>query len=253
MSISGLPTASATVLGAIKVGAGLSITAGVLAATGSPSPATTAALGSVIVPTAGNLTVDGSGNIGVPVAAAGTLGVVRVGTGLAIDGSGILSATGGTPPLATTTTAGTVIVPTAGNLTVDGSGNIGAPVAAAGTLGVVRVGSGLAIDGSGILSATGGSSMAWSAISSDTGAVVNNGYMVDTSGGPVVLTLPAAPASGESVGWLDGAGTFDTTNKLTFARNGLNIMGQAQNMDVTTQYAGGTLIYNGATLGWRIA
>lgn len=67
-----------------------------------------------------------------PTAAAGTLGGVKVGANLSIDGSGVLSANAGAYTL---------------------------PTAAAGTLGGVKVGSGLSIDGNGVLTATGGSSV----------------------------------------------------------------------------------------------
>jgi hypothetical protein len=66
----------------------------------------------------------------VPVATASVSGTVKVGTGLAIDGSGVLSATGG--------------------------GSYTLPIATASELGGIKVGSGLSIDGSGILTATGG-------------------------------------------------------------------------------------------------
>ena len=82
--------------------------------------ATTTTAGTVIVPTAGRLAVDGSGNISVPLATGAVFGVVEVttGNGLALA-SGVVSVA-----LSTSTTAGTVIVPTTGHLSVDGSGNI---------------------------------------------------------------------------------------------------------------------------------
>ena len=67
-----------------------------------------------------------------PTAAAGTLGGVKIGANLSIDGNGILSANAGAYTL---------------------------PAAAAGTLGGVKIGSGLSIDGNGVLTATGGSSV----------------------------------------------------------------------------------------------
>ncbi len=67
-----------------------------------------------------------------PTAAAGTLGGIKVGANLSIDGDGILSAN-------------------AGGYTL--------PTADATTLGGIKVGSGLSIDGNGVLTATGGSSV----------------------------------------------------------------------------------------------
>jgi plastocyanin len=93
-----------------------------------------------------------------PAAAAGTLGGVKIGANLSIDGNGILSANAGAYTL---------------------------PAAAAGTLGGVKIGSGLSIDGNGILTATGGSSVpqiqdlsgTTASIANDTSAELNiTGY-----------------------------------------------------------------------------
>lgn len=67
-----------------------------------------------------------------PTAAAGTLGGIKVGANLSIDGDGVLSAN-------------------AGGYTL--------PAADATSLGGIKVGSGLSIDGNGVLTATGGSSV----------------------------------------------------------------------------------------------
>ena len=67
-----------------------------------------------------------------PIAAAGTLGGIKVGANLSIDAEGILSANTGSYTL---------------------------PAADATTLGGIKVGSGLSIDGNGVLTATGGSTV----------------------------------------------------------------------------------------------
>ncbi|BAG41630.1 hypothetical protein [Ralstonia phage phiRSL1] len=54
--------------------------------------ATTTTLGGVIVPAAGGLLVDGSGNLSVVVATSSARGVVSQGTGVSINASGVLSA-----------------------------------------------------------------------------------------------------------------------------------------------------------------
>ena len=84
-----LPIASADTLGGIKVGAGLSIdsTTGVLSATGGGGGGTSYSAGAGIDIT--------SGTISVTKASASALGGIKVGTGLSIDSSGVLSATGG--------------------------------------------------------------------------------------------------------------------------------------------------------------
>jgi hypothetical protein len=96
-----------------------------------------------------------------PPATVSVLGGVIVGTGLAVDGIGTLSATATsyTLPPATVSVLGGVIVGT--GLAVDGVGTLSAtatpytlPIASAGSLGGIRVGTNLSIDGSGILSGT---------------------------------------------------------------------------------------------------
>lgn len=91
----------------------------------------------------------------------------------------------------------------------------------------------------------------WVAISAATDAVNNTGYMVDTSGGAVTLTLPASPSAGDRVSYLDAAGTF-RANNLTIGRNSEKIMGVAEDLTCSTQYESGELIYTDATNGWRL-
>jgi hypothetical protein len=126
-----LPAATSSVLGGVRVGAGLSVDVnGLLAATYALPTATASALGGVKV--GAGLAVDSGGvlSAALPVASSTTLGGVRVGAGLSSTGTGVLS----------------VNFPAAYSL----------PVAGASVLGGVKVGAGLAIDGTGILSATGG-------------------------------------------------------------------------------------------------
>ncbi|MFA7685154.1 MAG: hypothetical protein WCX84_10145, partial [Syntrophales bacterium] len=104
------------------------------------------------------------------------------------------------------------------------------------------------VDSEWLLIATG---TQWQRITSATDAVKGNGYLVDTSAGSVTLTLPASPSEGDVVEFADDAGTF-ATNKLVFGRNGNKIMGLAEDMDVTTNYASGKLVYSGAANGWRV-
>ena len=135
-----VPDATDTIKGVLSVntGNGLTITSGVLDFDNTDLPvASTATLGQVIVPTSGNLDVDGSGNISVLIASDTVLGVVQIGNGLVIDGAGIVTAAAAL--IATDTTLGTVIVPTSGNLDVDVLGNISVPVASDTVLGVVQI------------------------------------------------------------------------------------------------------------------
>jgi hypothetical protein len=91
----------------------------------------------------------------------------------------------------------------------------------------------------------------WSIVTTTTTAVANGAYFVDTTAGGVTVNLPASPVLGTSVKFVDGAGTF-ATNNLTISRNGLNIMGLAQDLTVSDQYGVVTLTYMNAANGWRI-
>jgi hypothetical protein len=102
-------------------------------------------------------------NYTLPTAAASTLGGVKVGSNLSIDGSGVLSST----DTNTTYTVGDGGLTTndftdADHTKLDGiansANNYSLPTADASTLGGVKVGTNLSIDGSGVLSASSGAS-----------------------------------------------------------------------------------------------
>jgi hypothetical protein len=125
----------------------------------------------------------GFGNI--PVASAGTLGGVKVGANLSIDGNGVLSANPGayTLPIASAGSLGGIKV--GANLSIDAGGVLSAnagsytlPTASLTTLGGVKVGANLSIDGNGVLSAAGAS------VSNDTTTNANRyvGFLEQTSG-----------------------------------------------------------------------
>lgn len=99
----------------------------------------------------------GGGDYTLPIASAATLGGIKVGTNLSIDGSGVLSAT------------------YFYNL----------PMASAVTLGGIKVGTGLSIDGNGVLSATSGGGNISGSISANQLAV---GSGTNTIGGSSALT-----------------------------------------------------------------
>ena len=83
-----------------------------------------------------------------PIAAAGTLGGIKVGANLSINGSGVLSAN-------------------AGGYTL--------PMAAANTLGGIKIGSGLSIDGNGVVTASGSASTPSIAdVNSTTGSIADD-------------------------------------------------------------------------------
>jgi len=75
--------------------------------------------------------------------------------------------------------------------------------------------------------------------------------LVDTSGAARTITLPASPAAGDEVTFLDSENTFDTNN-LTVGRNSSNINGLAANLVVANERAAFSLVYSGdATVGWQ--
>ena len=85
----------------------------------------------------------------------------------------------------------------------------------------------------------------------DTGftAANNDRIFVDTSSGTVTINLPASPATGDNVRFVDVAGSFNSFN-LTVGRNGENIMSDATNLVVDENNSAFALVYSGATHGW---
>ena len=84
-------------------------------------------------------------------------------------------------------------------------------------------------------------------------AVNNDQLLIDTSGGgissSVTVTLPASPAIGNEVTFIDSGNNF-SSNNLTIARNGSNILGAASNLVVSANGSAFTLVYVNATRGW---
>jgi hypothetical protein len=90
----------------------------------------------------------------------------------------------------------------------------------------------------------------WRAISSAETVQAGAQILADTSGGILTITLPASPALGDEVSFVDSDYTFDT-NAFTVGRNSSNIAGAAADLVVNTEGAGFTLVYSGdATTGW---
>ena len=85
-------------------------------------------------------------------------------------------------------------------------------------------------------------------ITENTTAAKDKGYLMNASINPVTLTLPASPTTGDVV----GVALLDKTNTVTVARNGLKIMGQEEDLTLDVNDVSFTLIYTGATQGWKI-
>ena len=108
-------------------------------------------------------------------------------------------------------------------------------------------------DGSGNLSfATVSGGAAWQAVkTSGFTAVAKEGYFCNTTSSAFTATLPASATIGDFITFIDYAGTFDTNN-LTIGRNGHNIQGVAEDLTVSVERAGLTLVYVDATQGWLL-
>jgi hypothetical protein len=90
----------------------------------------------------------------------------------------------------------------------------------------------------------------WRAISSAETIQAGAQILANTNGGAVTITLPASPATGDTVNFVDQGYDFNT-NALTIGRNGSNIANSAADLVVNTQGAGFGLVYSGdATTGW---
>ena len=84
-------------------------------------------------------------------------------------------------------------------------------------------------------------------------AVNGDQLLVNTSGSGigtgVTITLPASPAIGNEVHFIDSGNAF-ASNNLTIGRNSSNILGAASNLVVNANGAAFTLVYVNATRGW---
>tara|TARA_R110000772_G_scaffold59384_3_gene134519 strand:- start:202 stop:903 length:702 start_codon:yes stop_codon:yes gene_type:complete len=90
----------------------------------------------------------------------------------------------------------------------------------------------------------------WRAVSAAETVQAGAQLLVNTNGGAVTVTLPASPATGDEVAFIDQGYDFNT-NALTVGRNSSNIANAAADLVVNTQGAGFCLVFSGdATTGW---
>ena len=86
-------------------------------------------------------------------------------------------------------------------------------------------------------------------------AVNGDQLLINTTGtggglnAPVTITLPASPAIGNEVTFIDSGNGFGSNN-LTINRNSPPILGNAANLTVSTNGAAFTLVYVNSTRGW---
>ena len=105
------------------------------------------------------------------------------------------------------------------------------------------------------------SSTAWTYINSAIVAAAPGGvytavpgaaYDIDTSSGPVTLTLPAGMTANQTVAWRDYAGTFPVTNAV-INNNGYKINGVASALFSDIAYETRQLTYTDNTVGLLLA
>jgi hypothetical protein len=89
-----------------------------------------------------------------------------------------------------------------------------------------------------------------SAISANTTLVAGRRYFV-TSASALTLTLPSSPAQNDQVDIFDASGNAATYN-ITIARNSSLINGNAGNFIIDANGYWATLVYTGATYGWKV-
>lgn len=82
-------------------------------------------------------------------------------------------------------------------------------------------------------------------------AVVGDQLFINTTNSALTITLPPSPSVNDYIDIADYAGTF-ATNNLTLGRNGNNIMGVSEDMDVDTDNISFRLLYIDSVQGWRI-
>jgi len=81
-------------------------------------------------------------------------------------------------------------------------------------------------------------------------AVAGDRILANTNGAAFTITLPASPATGDQVDFIDQGYDFNT-NALTVGRNSTNIANAAADLVINTQGAAFGLVYSGdATTGW---
>jgi len=124
------------------------------------------------------------------------------------------------------------------------------------------------VSGTGVAIPVGSKSLLYSDGTNVNKGLINKGYytvpgayqavdgdqlLVNTSSSginsSVTITLPASPAIGNEVHFID-SGNFFASNNLTIARNGSNILGSASNLVVNTNSSAFTLVFVNSTRGW---
>lgn len=92
---------------------------------------------------------------------------------------------------------------------------------------------------------------AWKTITATYTAAAKDALFVNTTSTAITVTLPSTPAVSDYIKVADLAGTF-ATNNCTLSRGGQLINGLAENLVLNVRNASVTLVYSGATFGWKV-
>ena len=97
-----------------------------------------------------------------------------------------------------------------------------------------------------------GGGTSWQAVKTSTfTAVAGEGYFVNTTSNAITMNLPAGTL-GDEVVFIDYAGTFDTYTFTVSANGSEKIAGSTDDLTVSTERAGNTLVYTDSTQGWLL-
>ena len=92
----------------------------------------------------------------------------------------------------------------------------------------------------------------WQAVKTSTfTAVAGEGYFVNTTSNAITMNLPAGTL-GDEVVFIDYAGTFDSYTFTISANGSEKIHGSTDDLTVSTERAGNTLVYTDSTQGWLL-
>lgn len=91
----------------------------------------------------------------------------------------------------------------------------------------------------------------WEMLNTSATLEKSKGYFIDTTIGPITVSLPLNPTIGDTVKIADIIGNFDTNN-VTVWGNGNKIMGLSENMTLCSKYLALTYTFSDITNGWVI-
>lgn len=103
----------------------------------------------------------------------------------------------------------------------------------------------------GTISSTSTTETPWQIIETNYTATNKDRLFISTTATAITVTLPATPAFGDFVEFIDYAGSFGV-NTATIARNSELIMGIPEDLIIDFAGAANTLIYSGSDEGWKL-